>query len=56
MRLEVGNRTCTRDIVLNEATHRRDHSKPTVGDLFDFENFDLLRVLGSPMGSKRPLG
>ena len=55
MRLEVGNRTCTRDIVLNEATHRRDHSKPTVGDLFDFENFDLLRVLGIAHGVEKAL-
>ena len=50
MRLQVGNRASAGDIMLDEASHRRDHREPTVGDLLRPEGLFLRSALGHSHG------
>ena len=50
VRLQVGNRASAGDIMLDEASHRRDHREPTVGDLLRPEGLFLRSALGHSHG------
>lgn len=50
VRLQVGNGASASDIMLDEASHRRDHREPTVGDLLRPEGLLLRSALGHSHG------